>query len=42
MARKTYSAEFRRDAVELYLTTQTATVAGIAADLGVMDATLSG
>lgn len=42
MARKTYSAEFRRDAVELYRSTPSATVAGIAADLGVMDATLSG
>lgn len=42
MARKTYSAEFRRDAVELYGTTPTATVAGIAADLGIMDTTLSG
>ena len=42
MARKTYSAEFRRDAVELYRVTPTATVAGIAADLGIMDTTLSG
>ena len=42
MARKTYSAEFRRDAVELYRSTPTATVAGIAADLGIMDSTLSG
>jgi transposase len=42
MARKTYSAEFRRDAVELYRTTTSATVAGIAADLGIMDTTLSG
>ncbi len=42
MARKTYSAEFRRDAVELYRTTPAATVAGIAADLGIMDSTLSG
>lgn len=41
MARKTYPAEFRRDAVELYRTTPSATVAGIAADLGIMDATLS-
>lgn len=41
MARKTYSAEFRRDAVELYRVTPTATVAGIAADLGIMDTTLS-
>jgi transposase-like protein len=29
MARKTYSAEFRRDAVELYRTTASATVARI-------------
>ncbi|GII98957.1 transposase [Sediminihabitans luteus] len=42
MARKTYSAEFPRDAVELYRCTPSATVAGIAADLGVMDSTLSG
>jgi transposase len=42
MARKTYSAEFRRDAVELYRTTPSATVARIAADLGIMDTTLSG
>ena len=41
MARKTYSAEFRRDAVELYRSMPTATVAGIAADLGIMDTTLS-
>lgn len=31
MARKTYPAEFRRDAVELYRSTPNATVAGIAA-----------
>ena len=37
-----YSEEFRRDAVELYRTTAGATVAGIAADLGIMDTTLSG
>jgi len=37
MARKTYSAEFRRDAVELYRTTGSATVAKIAADLGIME-----
>ena len=41
MARKTYSEEFRRDAVELYRTTPGATVVGIAADLGIMDSTLS-
>ncbi len=37
VARKTYSEEFRRDAVELYRTTPGATVVGIAADLGIMD-----
>jgi transposase len=41
VARKTYSEEFRRDAVELYRTTPGATVVGIAADLGIMDSTLS-
>ncbi len=41
MARKTYSEEFRRDAVELYRSTPGATVVGIAADLGIMDTTLS-
>jgi transposase len=41
VARKTYSEEFRRDAVELYRTTQGATVVGIAGDLGIMDSTLS-
>ena len=41
MARKTYSEEFRRDAVELYRSTPGATVVGIAADLGIMDSTLS-
>ena len=35
MARKSYSEEFRRDAVELYRVTENATVAQIAADLGV-------
>ena len=42
VARKTYSEEFRRDAVELYRSTPGATVVGIAADLGIMDTTLSG
>ncbi len=42
MARKTYSEEFRRDAVELYRSTPGATVVGIAGDLGIMDSTLSG
>jgi transposase len=41
VARKTYSEEFRRDAVELYQMTPGATVVGIAADLGIMDSTLS-
>jgi transposase len=41
VVRKTYSEEFRRDAVELYRTTPGATVVGIAADLGIMDSTLS-
>jgi transposase len=41
VARKTYSEEFRRDAVELYRSTPGATVVGIAADLGIMDSTLS-
>jgi transposase len=42
VVRKVYSEEFRRDAVELYRTTEGSTVASIAADLGIMDATLSG
>jgi transposase-like protein len=41
MARKTCSEEFRRDAVELYRSTPGAAVVGIAADLGLMDSTLS-
>ena len=41
MARKTYSEEFRRDAVDLYASTEGATVKQIAADLGITDATLS-
>lgn len=41
MARKTYSEEFRRDAVDLYVCTEGATVKQIAADLGITDATLS-
>ncbi len=41
MPRKTYSEEFRRDAVELYRSTPGATVVGIAGDLGIMDTTLS-
>ncbi|MFF3178383.1 IS3 family transposase [Rhodococcus pyridinivorans] len=41
MARKTYSEEFCRDAVDLYATTDGATVKQIASDLGITDATLS-
>lgn len=41
MARKNYSEEFRRDAVELYRVTEGATVKQIAEDLGVVDGTLS-
>ena len=41
MVRKVYSEEFRRDAVELYRTTEGSTVASIAADLGIVDTTLS-
>src|SRR5919202_1370210 len=41
VVRKVYSEEFRRDAVELYRTTEGSTVASIAADLGIMDTTLS-
>ena len=40
MARKNYSDEFRRQAVELYESTPGATVKGIAADLGIERATL--
>jgi transposase len=42
MARKTYSEEFRRDAVALYRDTPGATVVGIAADLGISYPTLTG
>lgn len=41
MARKTYSEEFRRNAVELYRVTEGATISKIAGDLGITDATLS-
>ena len=41
MAGKTYSREFRRDAVELYRVTEGATISKIAGDLGITDATLS-
>ena len=40
MARKNYSDEFRRQAVELYESSPGATVKGIAADLGVERTTL--
>lgn len=40
MARKNYSDEFRRQAVDLYESTPGATVRGIAADLGVERGTL--
>jgi transposase len=40
MARKNYSDEFRRQAVDLYETTPGATVRGIADDLGVERGTL--
>jgi transposase len=41
MARKSYSEEFKRDAVALYRDTEGATLTAIAADLGITDATLS-
>ena len=40
MARKNYSEEFRRQAVDLYESTPGATVRGIAADLGIVRGTL--
>ena len=40
MARKTYSPEFRRQAVDLYKSTPGATLRGISADLGVSRHTL--
>lgn len=40
MARKNYSEEFRRDAVDLYESTPGATVRGIAEDLGIVRGTL--
>jgi transposase len=42
MARKNYSDEFRRQAVDLYETTPGATVRGIAEDLGIVRGTLRG
>ncbi len=41
MARKNYPDEFKRDAVALYRDTEGATIAVIAAELGVSEATLS-
>jgi len=41
MARKSYSDEFRRQAVDLYESTPGATLRGIAADLGIVRGTLS-
>src|SRR6476646_6561844 len=41
MARKTYSDEFKRDAVALYRDTEGARITVIAAALGVSEATLS-
>ena len=41
MARKNYSDEFRRQAVDLYESTPDATLRGIAADLGVSRGTLA-
>ena len=40
MARKTYSEEFRQQAVDLYLNTPGATFKGIASDLGIARGTL--
>jgi transposase len=42
MARKNYSEEFRRQAVDLYESTPGATVRGIAQDLGIVRGTLRG
>ena len=41
MANKSYSEEFRRQAVDLYQSTPGATLRGIAADLGVVRGALS-
>ncbi len=41
MARKTYSEEFRRQAVELYRCTPGASLRGIATDLGITRGTLA-
>ena len=40
MARKSYSEEFRRQAVDLYESTPGATIRGIAEDLGIVRGTL--
>jgi transposase len=42
MARKNYSEEFRRQAVDLYESTPGATVRGIAEDLGIVRGTMRG
>jgi transposase len=42
MARKNYSEEFRRQAVDLYESTPGATVRGIAEDLGIVRGTRCG
>jgi transposase len=41
MTKKNYTEEFRRDAVELYRDTDGATVAEIAADLGISHGSLT-
>ena len=41
MARKNYTDEFRRQAVDLYRSTPSATLRGIAADLGISRHTLN-
>ena len=41
MARKHYTDEFRRQAVDLYESTEGATLSGIAADLGIARGTLA-
>ena len=41
MARKSYTDEFRRQAVELYESTEGATLSGIASDLGIARGTLA-
>ena len=41
MARKSYTDEFRRQAVDLYESTEGATLSGIASDLGIARGTLA-